>query len=217
MDCVYLNAPHVSRCAPGIELFSEGPYYTWNDRSKALEDQEDMWEEDMQYLAKYLKKHGPFVGVFAFSQGAAIVTNFSHPKIWRDKFKMSSCPWKVAILACGASSYRITLPKGLTIDVPSFHMFGKKDKFLTDSKTVAEYWNHTLKVTHTHSRGHEIDTMMFNREKEMMAKLEKFLDKHVPEEKGAFAAMSAALHSIPVPEFHLLGHTFGGRSSDSGN
>lgn len=186
MECVYLHAPHVVRkCYPGLQIFSEGPFYTWSDSTKSLEDQEDQWEESLEYLAEYCKKKGPFNGVYGFSQGAAIITNFSNPKIWKDQFNMIACPWKFAILACAGASHRITIPKGMTNNTPSFHIFGKKDKHLTDSKIIAQqYWDQSQSITCTHDRGHEIDMQMWKREIEMIDQLQKFLDTHCGPTKG---------------------------------
>ena len=189
MECVYLHAPHVIPwCNPGLNRFSDGPFYVWADPTKSLEVQEDQWDESLEYLAKYMKENGPFDGVYGFSQGTAMITEFSHPNIWKDKFKMNSCPWKFAILCCGGASHQITLSKGMIINVPSFHIFGKKDRIMMDSKTIAEFWDQSQKVTHTHGRGHEIDAQMYNREKEMIVKLNEFLDEHFPD-KGAFATI----------------------------
>ena len=188
VECVYLHAPHVTRgCYPGVDAFSGGPWYAWCDPTKSLEEQEDQWEESLEYIAKYCKENGPFEGgVYGFSQGASIITNFSHPEIWKDKFKLKRCPWKFAILACGGSSHNITIPRGTIIDMPSFAIFGKKDRHLNDGKIISQYWEPSKRVSHTHGRGHEIDMQMFAREKEMMAKLNHFLDEHCGSKKGPF-------------------------------
>jgi len=210
LECVYLHAPHTTKkCYPGLDLLSEGPWYIWADPSKSLSDQEDQWDESLEYIATFCKKNGPFDGVYGFSQGAAIITNFSHPKIWKDRFHMKCCPWKFAILACGGASQYLTITKGATIDVPSFHIFGKKDRLLVDGKKMADYWDPSKKVTHTHGRGHEIDMQMNKREKEMMVKLKKFLDEHLSSKRAGVEFFS----KFSMPEFFLLGHTFGGNSS----
>ena len=181
MECVYLQAPHMTKTYhPGLDLISEGPFYTWADKSKALSDQEDQWDESLQFMAKFCKANGPFAGVYGFSQSAAIITNFSHPKIWRDRFKMKQCPWKFVILACGTGKHHMTIPMSTTIEMPSLHIFGKKDdKHLSNSKMLAGYWDHSQKMTHTHGRGHEIDMQISKRETEMMLKLNKFLDERL--------------------------------------
>lgn len=187
-ECLYLHAPHVTKPAPGLEHFSEGPFYAWADPSKSISDQEDQWNESLGYIAEYFTRDGPFDGVYGFSQGASMITNFSHPSTasWKKtRFETTRAqrpPWKFAILACGAGGHRITASRaGSTtaiIDIPSFHIFGKKDTLLNDSRVVAEYWSPSRRITHAHGRGHEIDMQMHVREVEMMRKLHAFLDEH---------------------------------------
>jgi len=215
MECIYLNAPHLSRCCyPGLDRLSDGPWYIWSDISKGLEHQEDQWDESLEHLAKYCKENGPFDGVYGFSQGTAIITDFSHPNIWKDKFKMKSCPWKFAILACGGASHQVTLKRGMTVKIPSFHIWGKKDRILNDSKTIAEYWDPPMRITHSHGRGHEIDVQMCHREGEMMEKLSKFLDDHLDSNKGLIESVRKTISDISMPEMYLFGRSFGGKLSD---
>mmetsp|Transcript_26606 Transcript_26606/g.56220 ORF Transcript_26606/g.56220 Transcript_26606/m.56220 type:complete len:245 (+) Transcript_26606:308-1042(+) len=209
-ECVYLHAPHMSKqCHLGLDSFAEGPWYLWADRVKSLSDQEDQWEESLEYIAKFCKKNGPFLGVYAFSQGAAIITNFSHPKIWKERFRMTQCPWKFAILACSGDKHNMTIGRDTTINMPSFHIFGKKDRLLVKSKEVAQYWDSSGKVTHTHEGGHGIDVQMHTREKEMMKKLNDFVGERLSSSKG----LGGIFSNLSVPEFFLLGYSFGGSSS----
>ena len=188
-ECVYLRAPHVTKPAPGLEHFSEGPFYAWADPSRGVSDQEDQWDESLGYIAEYCKKEGPFDGAFGFSQGASMITNLSHPSAWGEKFRMRARPWKFAILACGAGSHLVAAPRaGSAIDAPSFHVFGEKDRLLNDSRIVAEYWAPSRRVTCAHGRGHEIDMQMHVREKEVMRKLNAFLEEHCTTERGGFGA-----------------------------
>lgn len=181
MQCVNLNAPHeVPSSYPGLEPFSKGPWRSWADLSSA--NGGDQWEESLQHIAKFVEENGPFDGVYGFSQGTAIITEFSHPRVWRDKFKMNSPPWKFAILACGGASSQINIPKdsNSTIDIPSFHIFGKTDPHFDDSNKIAEYWDAKQRLTHTHSGGHYIDLQMSIRETEIIAGLNKFLEDNLP-------------------------------------
>ena len=222
-DCIYLHAPHIARPFPGLEKLSDGPFYAWSDPTTrvSLADQEDMWDASLDYIANYFKSRGdtddgdgpqPFEGVFAFSQGAAIITNFSHPNVWKEKFKLAMCPWKFVVLACGAGGQRNTVSRdSALVDLPSFHIFGKNDRMLMDSKLIAEYWEPTCRTTHTHGRGHEIDMQIHTREKELMKKLNNFFDEHccTTKKKGW------GIQGLPMPEFYLCGKTFGGSSTRS--
>jgi len=217
LECVYLHAPHVcskSNVYPGLQVFSDGPFYNWADNSKSLETQSDQWQESLEYIAKYCKENGPFDGVYGFSQGAAIVTNFSHPKIRKDIFNMKECPWKFAILACAGAPHHITISKNdEPINLPSFHIFGKKDRHLVNSKLISQYWNRSQMITHTHDRGHEIDMQMHTREKEMIVKLNDFLDEHCSSDEGMFDSIRKPIAKIQ-PSFMLGGYEFGGSTTN---
>ena len=82
-DCHFLHAPHVTGPARGLEDISDGPYYAWSDPHSggSLSDIEDRWDEGLAYLAEHIKRHGPFDGAYGFSQGAAMITNFSYPAV----------------------------------------------------------------------------------------------------------------------------------------
>lgn len=178
MECVYLDAPHVmSWCYPGLDRFSDGPFRAWADPSQMLTGRGDQWEASLEHLARFCEERGPFDGVYGFSQGTALITNMSSPAVWRDRFKMERCPWRFAILACGGASGCIRLPRGTpVIDIPSFIILGKKDMHYSDGKVIAQFWDQSRQVMHTHDRGHEIDMRMYTREGEMIAKLNDFLD-----------------------------------------
>lgn len=218
-DCVYLHGPHIvaKSAIIGLDQLSDGPFYAWSDPTKSLYEQEEMWESSLDYIADYCRKSNNanncgrtiFDGIFGFSQGAAIITNFCHPNIWKTKYNMKECPWKFAILACGAGGHRITLSRdsATKIDIPSFHIYGKNDRQLNDSKIISEYWSQTQRCTHMHGRGHEIDIQMHTREKEMMKKLNSFYDECCiknNKKKGSW------LQKFDMPEFYLCGKTFGG-------
>mmetsp|Transcript_40031 Transcript_40031/g.84067 ORF Transcript_40031/g.84067 Transcript_40031/m.84067 type:complete len:250 (+) Transcript_40031:25-774(+) len=203
-ECIYLDAPHiVDRCYPGLDRFSDGPFYVWADPTKPKQQQETEWDASLELIAKFCEENGPFDGVYGFSQGAAIITNFSHTKIWKERFHMTACPWKFAILGCGGASNYITISKETSIDIPSFHIFGAKDGLLPDSKRIAEYWNLSQRLTHTHGRGHEIDSQMGAREIEMINKLGQFFGEHLSSEKADDESSS----NVPIPEASQLTST----------
>lgn len=130
MECMYVDAPHiVNYCYPGLNRLSDGPFRVWAMPHGASEsDQQSQWDQSLQFLADYCNEHGPFEGVYAFSQGTAMITSMSHPSIWKERFNMESCPWKFAICACGGASFQISIPKDISVPlkIPSFHIFGAK-------------------------------------------------------------------------------------------
>lgn len=126
----------------------------------------------------FLKDNGPFDGVYGFSQGVAVITSFSHPSIWQDRFGMDSCPWKFALLACGGGASENSRPNS-PICIPSLHMFGAVDPYKSASLELEKCWSNDEKLTYTHQKGHEIDLLILNREKELHRLLTDFLDKHL--------------------------------------
>jgi hypothetical protein len=177
----YCKAPHIaSTCYPGLDQFVEGPFYTWADDS-SRGDESCCWDQSLDYLAKFLKENGPFDGVYGFSQGVAMITNFSHPSIWQDRFGMDSCPWKSAILACGggASGSCCAAMDSRPIRIPSLHIFGAVDPYQSDGHKLEQYWATEHKTTYTHQKGHEIDLLILNREKKLDRLLTDFLDQHM--------------------------------------
>ena len=210
---VYLQAPHKTiSWHQSLNQISKGPFYSWADSSASLSDQEDQWEESLVYIAEYCNKHGPFDGVYGFSQGASIITNFSAYSIWKDRFKMKTCPWKFAMLACGGANHHITIPRTMTISIPSFHIFGKKDAYLNNSKQIADYWNQSTRVIETKGGGHEIDMGFGSRETELMSRLNDFIEKQLSEGQDDEHGLGAMFSRLCCEnEFYLCGITFGGR------
>jgi predicted esterase len=187
-ECIFLHAPHqISQCYPGLNMFSEGPWYIWSNHVSGDSTMcTNQWEESLDYIAKFCRENGPFDGVYGFSQGTAIITNFSHPSIWKDKYKMELCPWKFAILACGGASHQINIIKSspstnaiIIYNIPSFHIFGRRDPILNDSISISNYWDPNQKEIYYHSRGHEIDMQISYRETELMSKFNIFLGKQL--------------------------------------
>ncbi|KAL7542765.1 hypothetical protein ACHAXR_013097 [Thalassiosira sp. AJA248-18] len=199
-ECVFVHAPHITDSFPGLDEFFSGPFRSWatasNLRLKAWFDggsttefpidshETCQWDDSLEYLATFCKENGPFDGVYGFSQGAGMVTNFSHPTIWKDRFHMEQCPWKFAILACGTFDYLVTTGKDTPVALPSFHIHGENDIFVNQSKTIATFWDTSQKETSSHGGGHEIGSQIWTRETEMMELLKNFLDNQNHDQSG---------------------------------
>ena len=92
---MYLHGPHiVAKSGYGLDQLSDGPLLRLSDPTKNVYEQEEMWERSLDYIADYCRKSDDnynannhrgctFDGIFGFSQGAAIITNFCHPKYGR--------------------------------------------------------------------------------------------------------------------------------------
>ena len=175
--CEFLHAPHLGSPSLELEKFSEGPWYTWGAKlSSSSSSLENNWRRSLKYLAEFIKDNGPYDGVYAFSQGVALVTAFTNPTIWRD-FGFVECPWKFVILACGGGS--CLLPNNhnnsLLFNIPSFHINGKWDPSRSDSDKLKEYWKEGKRSSYTHNSGHEIDLQIVTREPDLGNLLHAFM------------------------------------------
>jgi len=203
-DCDYLHAPHfVGSPYPGLELFSEGPWYTWTTISE-LNDKNSTkkWKESIEYALNYIETNGPYDGIYGFSLGVAMITQLllSLPK-------KSTLP-KFVILACGGGGQSIITTTNSTtrMVVPSFHIIGKKDshrsngellrtKFWTnnnnsnttddsdsqnndnnDDDDNTKYDNHDPNsIVYRHEGGHAIESLIEHREPKLIEYLHKFI------------------------------------------
>merc|ERR1712087_520530 len=109
-----------------------------------------------------------------------MVTSFSHPSIWKERFQFDECPWRFCILACGgASNWTSSLQEeGFPLCLPSFHIFGNLDPIKFDSWKLEKLWDPAQKKSYTHKKGHEIDMQMINREPELAHQVKEFIHSH---------------------------------------
>lgn len=176
-ECEFLNAPHIcEKPYPGLEYYSNNDFYTWGGKKFSKNGDAD-WEESLQYLADYCKKHGPYDGVYGFSQGAALITAFSSPKIWRTKYGLKCQPWSFAILANGGGSWLLPTRNQDLINIRSFHIKGKKDHAFKDSGRLEDRWRSDKRSSYTTKGGHAIDLWIMKREPDLEYHLHCFFDQ----------------------------------------
>lgn len=184
LACSFSLAPHeVDTCYPGVDQFSDPPFRSW-----AVDADPTKWEQSLEFLADHIRTHGPYDGIYGFSQGGALATEFCHSRTWKDRFGFSHCPFSFAVLACAASSQHLTLPpppiispsneseEDAFIEIPSVHVMGKDDKHLPKSKLLARYWKPSMQALYTHKGGHIIDMQMIRREQELGVIMKNFLE-----------------------------------------
>lgn len=164
-ELVYVHGAHRSDTAsPGLEFFSDGPWYKWRD-------DDDDYDASLQHLANYCKANGSvFDGVYAFSDGARIVTTLSQSYA---KFGLKRCPWNFAILACGYSNF--ALAESPPLEFPAFFIHGAKDSVVGQVNILEKCW--VDPISYTHQGGHEITANIVHREPELGSRLEEFLKK----------------------------------------
>ena len=111
--------------------------------------------------------------------GTVMVTLFSQPQIWKDRFGFDACPWKFAILVCGGGISCVPNFQSdssiNSIHLPSLHIQGKTDSYLEESKAIQDYWVEGERQTYMHAGGHEIDLQILVREPQLKTVLEEFI------------------------------------------
>ena len=159
----------------GLSTFSDGPWHTWARRGSTTYWNVNDWEGSLQYVADLITEHGPFDGVYAFSQRAALVTELTAPEIWRDKLRLEQCPWKFAILAC-AGAHDLVSSADVLLQIPSLHIKGAQDVLCqNDSAAIEAMWEPSKRYTYTHSGGHQIKMSLVVVEPELATLLDTFL------------------------------------------
>lgn len=118
-------------------------------------------------LSQYIVEEGPFDGVIAFSQGAALVSAYLIQISNQQKFRPK--PFRCAIFLSGARPYdpqalaegRVEYfePKGTqsTIVLPTTHIWGSRDaSFREQSEALSALCDEGQREVYIHGQGHEI-------------------------------------------------------------
>ena len=132
-----LSAPHSS--SPQSDVFhmlSNRPFHQWGHDEAALKG-----------VLAYIERHGPYDGLYGFSQGAAVVTALSKPGVAEGLG--SKRTWRFVICACG-----VPPPGDGTVDLPSLQISGARDPFRSASKALADVYE--APVLLEHAGGHEL-------------------------------------------------------------
>lgn len=155
------------------------PVYTWFEWPKmpsALPEQRVSMHEALQRVMGAVAEHGPYDGIFGFSQGATLATILSSPQSWRDCFGFDYCPWKFVILANAAGTKALsshgligsddTPPLALEcskapIGLPSFHLIGSMDTHNRGASLEAKaLYAPKMATCFTHPFGHELPSKL---------------------------------------------------------
>ena len=115
----------------------------------------------------YIEKHGPYDGIFGFSQGAVLVSILSTSTCWRGLFGLDACPWRFAICAnAGGTSFikglRLAQADGescalsLPISLPSLHIVGRWDFHARASRQLVSQYDGSLATVYPHAHAHEL-------------------------------------------------------------
>lgn len=119
----------------------------------------------LDQLSTYIEEEGPFDGVIAFSQGAALVSAYLIHVSRQNK----SMPFRCAIFLSGALPFdpealregtveHVQVPRtGPLLTLPTTHIWGRKDmEFKRDSEMLASFCDESQREQFVHEKGHEI-------------------------------------------------------------
>lgn len=112
--CDCLNA--TIECGPQTPVFysfSDGAFFTWFNSWWAASGRLGVGREggslhqSLVRIMVHVDNHGPYDGVYGFSQGAFMAACLCNPTVWRGLCGRTACPFRFAILACGALADRL--------------------------------------------------------------------------------------------------------------
>ncbi|OWZ22382.1 Serine hydrolase (FSH1) [Phytophthora megakarya] len=90
-------------------------------------------EESIEYVANFVKKEGPFDGIFGFSQGGTIASLILQRQVTAEESPFAF--WFAIFVAAGACSD----PKyanDVKIDLPSLHLIGETDAVVENERSL---------------------------------------------------------------------------------
>ena len=154
-DCDLLHAPlDDDAYSSDFHLLSALPFHAWWHGT--LDGQR--LAHVLRLVLRYVERHGPYDGLYGFSQGAALVSLISRPGMIDALGGCAVRPWSFVILGCGvhlgdeaAAALCATAP----IALPSLHLIGRWDLLCrTGSERLAEQY--TAPTVYTHDWGHSL-------------------------------------------------------------
>eukprot|EP00929_Paragymnodinium_shiwhaense_P091147 TRINITY_DN51189_c0_g1_i1.p1 TRINITY_DN51189_c0_g1~~TRINITY_DN51189_c0_g1_i1.p1 ORF type:complete len:280 (-),score=57.47 TRINITY_DN51189_c0_g1_i1:720-1559(-) len=198
-QCEYLHGPCRAQAFNSVvEEFFKGNFYEWH-RSTGWQG----LQRAVQRVLECCALHGPYDGIFGFSQGAGLATLLSRTAVLRRLgIEDGRPPWRFVICACGVD--QVGLPKDLPplpsmsaagarncegadeelINLPSFHIIGSWDWLRFWSARLQKSYaggsaedarqTKPLKRVHYINEGHELP-MRLLQDKELIDSLRDFL------------------------------------------
>ena len=106
----FIDAPHESSPAPGINVLFNSSHYTWYPVPGTINSirASHVWLED------YIEAHGPYDAVICFSQGCSVIA--SYLLYHALEAPSASLPFKAAIFICGGIPLNVL--ENLGVPVP---------------------------------------------------------------------------------------------------
>lgn len=163
-----------------FEMLSERPFRCWWKGAAAPES----LEPALRGVLAFVDEHGPYDGLYGFSQGAGVVAALCAPGVC--EALGATRTWAFVILA-GANSLADGAARALVaaatdgeapaerppIDVPSLHLIGRLDAVRLLSAEAARLFRNPTVVYH--GAGHELP-LKLRRDAEFQAAVAAFLD-----------------------------------------
>lgn len=154
-DCDLLHAPlEDDAYSSDFHLLSALPFHAWWHGT--LDGQR--LAHVLRLVLRYVERHGPYDGLYGFSQGAALVSLISRPGMIDALGGCAVRPWSFVILGCGVhlgDEAAATLCATAPIALPSLHLIGRWDLLCrTGSERLAEQY--TTPTVYTHDWGHSL-------------------------------------------------------------
>jgi len=186
-----------------IAMLSKGPFYSWFNWSSAIVGEiigrgpgaaGGTLHDSLCRVLKHIEAHGPYDGIYGFSQGAVVATLLTSETVWRGLGKMDACPFRFALLGCaggGELLYTMSIslsPRGgseagsqtsrakLPVAIPSLHLIGARDWRRRSSRRLVSAYDAATAVIYVHAYGHGMP-MTLLRDKKMEEVLTRFFQQ----------------------------------------
>ncbi|KAJ4840219.1 hypothetical protein Tsubulata_007500 [Turnera subulata] len=177
LDLDFLDAPFPAQGKSNVEGIFDPPYYEWYNSNQDFTEYKN-FEESMAYIEEYMITHGPFDGLFGFSQGAMISAAVPGMQAQGTAFtKVPGIKFLMLISGMKFAGYKFGHPKlaanafSSVINCPSLHIIGETD--FTKEGGIALLESFVNPVVIHHSKGHIIPRL----DEKSMETMVAFIDK----------------------------------------
>ena len=159
--------------------FSDQPFYTWFNHwwfttgKHGVGAKGGSLHKALQRVMAVWQKHGPYDGIYGFSQGGFMAAALCNRAVYHGLFGLAECPFRFAILGCSALAHvlrtvevvngdtlaRMVLPVPAS-DAASLHIIGQTDWHRSASEDNARLFADSTSYVHGH--GHEMPMKLMN-------------------------------------------------------
>ena len=203
-DCDLLHSPLADYAySSDFHLLSALPFHAWWHGTldgKRLARVLRLRLVVLRLVLRYVERHGPYDGLYGFSQGAALVSLLSRPGMIDALGGCAVRPWSFVILGCGVhlgDEAAASLCPIAPIALPSLHLIGRWDLLCrTGSERLAEQY--TAPTVYTHDWGHSLPAGLME-DAECAATVRTF----IMAQQQALAASGNTAHATVCERSHI--------------